>query len=315
MDNYYLIKFKKYHKKYKAIFLIIVIEIYSTFKHSKDISLKVCLCVIAKNENLYVREFIDHYKNIGYNKIFLYDNNDKNGEHFEDVINDYIHNGFVKIIDFRERENNSRPIFDAYKDCYSKNNKQYDWLSFYDIDEFLELNKKYETIQDFLSDKLFHKCQNIKINWLMCDNEQSLYYENRPLLQRIKNFNYDNIENKYIKSTVRGNLRVNYWKKLNNPHTSKLKFISCSSSGKLIRYNSPYNDPPEFTNAKLKHFYYKSFEEYCIKIKRGKYDYPNKKRNIIINELYRSLYIANKNNPKKLKIIKKIFNDSIQILT
>ena len=37
---------------------------------------KVCLCAIAKNENLYIREFIEHYKKIGYNNIFIYDNID-----------------------------------------------------------------------------------------------------------------------------------------------------------------------------------------------------------------------------------------------
>ena len=52
-------------------------------KKYKDI--KICLCVIAKNENKYLREFVEYYKTIGYNKIFLYDNNDIFGEKFEEV--------------------------------------------------------------------------------------------------------------------------------------------------------------------------------------------------------------------------------------
>ena len=43
--------------------------------------LKVCLCTPVKKENLYIKEFIEHYKSYNVDKIFLYDNNDINGEH------------------------------------------------------------------------------------------------------------------------------------------------------------------------------------------------------------------------------------------
>ena len=79
---------------------------------------------MANNENLYVRESLDHYKNIEYYKIFINENNDKNKVHFKDIIDDYIQDGFVEIINYRHRNNRTRPIFDTYKDCYSRNNKQ-----------------------------------------------------------------------------------------------------------------------------------------------------------------------------------------------
>ena len=106
-------------KKIGVVLLLItsVIYICSFTNEINKNKVRVCLCVIAKDENLYVREFVQHYKQIGYDNIFLYDNNKKDGEHFEEVINDYIENGFVKIIDFRERNENSLPQWDAYKDC------------------------------------------------------------------------------------------------------------------------------------------------------------------------------------------------------
>lgn len=270
------------------------------------INTKICLCVIAKNENLYVREFVEYYKNMGYNKIFIYDNNDKNGENFEEVINDYINSGFVKIIDFRDRNKIGNPQFDAYKNCYSKYNKLYDWLSFYDMDEFLELNEKYKTIQNFLNDKIFKKCQNIKVNWLIFGVNNNLYYINKPLRKRFNNNNAK--KSKGIKSTVRGHLSSNYWENMLNPHSSRLNITSCSTSGKIIRSDSPFNDPPDYLNAKLIHYYYKSFEEYCLKIKRGKADIV--KNDSIILRRYKKVYSLGKNNSEKLKIIKTIFNDS-----
>ena len=37
---------------------------------------KVGLCVIGKQENKYAKEFVEYYKSIGFDHIFIYDNND-----------------------------------------------------------------------------------------------------------------------------------------------------------------------------------------------------------------------------------------------
>ena len=173
--NYFFLILKKINgKKYKYISLLfLILEIIYIYKTPIKKITKICLCVIGKNENLYAREFVEHYKTIGYNNIFIYDNNDKNGEHFEEVIDDYIKNGFVKIINYRERNFNSTPQIDAYRDCYQRNYQLYDWLSFFDMDEFLEINNKYNKIQSFLNDKIFKYCQNIKINWVFYKNNNS----------------------------------------------------------------------------------------------------------------------------------------------
>ena len=184
----------------------------------------------------------------------------------------------------------------------------FDWLSFFDIDEFLEINKKYDKIQDFLKDRIFVHCQNIKINWLLYYDENLLYYENKPVQERIKFFRYDNKLNIHVKSTVKGNLPINFWEKAKNPHTSLLNFTCCSSSGKLIQFGAPSNEPPDYTNAKLKHYRYKSFEEYCLKIKRGRADLKYNINKKMIKEYYKKLYFLNKNNPKKMKIIEEIFS-------
>jgi len=80
--------------------------------------MKVALCAIAKLENHYIREWIEWYKNLGVDHIFLYDNNDINGERFNDVIQDHIDSKFVEIVDYR----GIRPPCqkEAYNDCYIK---------------------------------------------------------------------------------------------------------------------------------------------------------------------------------------------------
>ena len=126
---------------------------------------QVCLCAIGKKENLYIKEFINHYKQLGYNHIYLYDNNDENDERFEDIIQEDINEGYVTLINYRGfRGTRNNPQLDAYYDCYEKNNRKYNWLSFFDTDEFLEIKPNNITIQEFFDNKRYNKCEDIKMH-------------------------------------------------------------------------------------------------------------------------------------------------------
>ena len=151
------------------------------FYYNKNEKLiKVCLCVIAKEENQYIREFIEHYKNYDIDKIYIFDNNDKNKEKFEDIIDDYIKNDFVELIYYK---NISQPQIKSYNDCYKRYNKFYDWLIFFDVDEFIYL-KDFKSIKSFLKDKRFEKCNRIQLNWIFYTDNNMLYYVNKPLKER-----------------------------------------------------------------------------------------------------------------------------------
>ena len=61
----------------------------------------ICLCTIAKNENLYAREFVEYYYLLKFDKIIIFDNNEINGEKIEDILGDYLKNNFIDLIDIR----------------------------------------------------------------------------------------------------------------------------------------------------------------------------------------------------------------------
>ena len=261
----------------------------------------VGLCIICKRENLYIKEFIDHYKNLGYNHIFLYDNNNIDDENFENVLQNEIDEGFVSITNYRGIKCGQ---FKAYADCYEKNNKQYDWISFFDVDEFLVLKPNNIKIQDFLNNKRYKKCENIKINWLIYTDNDKLYYEKKPVQERFTEPLYDNVFfNKHIKSTVRGNLSTNYWFKANNPHTSDNEYIACSSSGYKVHKSSAFLFPPDYKYAVLKHYRTKTIEEYCNKMKRGRAD-----KKIYYKEEIEWFFATNKVTKEKINYFKKVFN-------
>ena len=272
-------------------------------KNNKKLSVR--LCVIGKNENLYAKEYVNHYKKLGYNHIFIYDNNDKNesSERFSNILNEEIQKGFVSIIDFfgfRGKSNNSQ--YESYYDCYEKNNRKYDWLSFFDFDEFLELKPQNQSIQQFLSQERYKKCHNIKINWLHYESEkEKLHYENKSLFTRFKKPMYNYFRNRLIKSNIRGKLS-NYWRGWHSPHSSYNRYTACSSSGNFVDTIESYIEPPDHRYAILRHYFKKSFEEFCKKLKRGWPEHSDQVKAIIdlINE--------NKNDEQKFNIIKNLFN-------
>lgn len=291
--------------KYALIICIFIILTSSLFLKIPKKVLKVCLCAVGRQENRYAKEFVENYKNLGYNHIFIYDNNDLNEEKFSDVLQEEINEGYVTIIDFRGRRDN-RSQEAAYSDCYQKNKYNYNWLSFFDFDEFLELHET-NTIQDYLSKDIFKKCQNVKINWIMYVSEQELlYYENKPLKIRFPKPIYNDYNfNMHTKSTVIGGQHRNYWSRLDNPHCSLHNFKACSASGHRVNYKSAYIDPPDHRYAALRHYHFKSFEEYCLKLKRGFPDATSSLPRI------QNLIKQNSGNKEKIKILEKVFDISI----
>ena len=238
-------------------------------KNKKNI--KVCICTIGKKENKYIREFIIYYKNYGIDKIFLYDNNEINEEHFEDVILDYINKGFVKIFDWRGR---SKPHFKAINNCYMKYNKIFDWLIFYDIDEYIHLTN-YKNIKDFLNEKKFKNCKKIFLNWVFHTDNELIHYDNRSLHERFPEIEKDAILNKNfsqkVKSILRGNIsNFRLSKSLHASHIINNSIKACNGFGKEIKLNNYYYmENSDHKYYYIDHYYSKSLEEFVNKINKG----------------------------------------------
>ena len=123
--------------------------------------MRVLLCAICKLENRYIREWIEYHKDLGFDNIVLYDNNDIDGERFEEVIADYIQTGYVII---RNKRGLKYIQIDTYNECYREFHYYYDWIGFWDIDEFLEF-EKVKTIQEFLGQNIFSGQRWVRFCW------------------------------------------------------------------------------------------------------------------------------------------------------
>lgn len=234
---------------------------------------KIALCCIAKMENDYIRFFVEYYRALHFDTIFIYDNNDPDGECFEDVIGDYISSGFVKIIDYRGKK---QAQLMAYQNCYDTYNKQYDWIAFFDCDEFLTFAGGTADVHVFFSRKEFCHYHVMHINWKVYGDNDLLDNDGRNVVERfkdpvmpldIKSPGNSVPENNHVKSIVRGGLAAVQWVSV---HTPYCKFCHCCDpQGHPIDMNSPFNNF-DYTIVYLRHYSTKTVGEWIKnKMKRG----------------------------------------------
>ena len=227
---------------------------------------KVCLCTPAKNENRYIREFVEHYEKYGVDKIFLYDNNDIKGEKFDEILRDYIEKGFVEVRDWRGK---AKALMQMMNDCYQTNYQIYDWLIFYELDEYIHLSN-YTNVKPFLNLPRFKHCEVIYLN-LICHTDNNLiYYDNRSLAERFPRTVPKYKKGGYrleIKSILRGHI-PNI--EITNNHLLSTDLHNCNGYGNKNRYYyKTYSNQNDYKNYYIDHYYSKSTEEFIEKLNKG----------------------------------------------
>ena len=261
--------------------------------------MKTLLCGIAKMENDYIREWVEHHLNLGFDKIILGDNNDPDGEWLADPIVDYIKEGKVQVYDIRNKDIKQVGF---YNDIYLGGLcDEYDWVLFLDIDEFLFLEKD-KTVQEYLSRDEFKDFTCIKIHWMVMDDNNQLINTGEPVVQRFTNparpvpmnwYNKNTGEiikqvemNMFVKSFVKPKLKNVVWDDApqpvpgikiedpNNPPTEEdiknidHELVVCNNKGEAL--SQEYTDETtvdniDYTLAHIKHYRTKTIEEYISK--------------------------------------------------
>ena len=257
--------------------------------------MKTLLCCIGRRENDYIREFVEYNKVLGFTNICLYDNNYDGEEDFHDVIGDYIKDGYVILKDYRNRKVCQ---LDAYNECYKTYGNEYDWIAFFDIDEFMFVNCN-KTLGEYLARPEFNEYDMIHINWLLFGDGGQIKSDGRGLLQRIVqplDLNHSTFygfpDNFHCKSIIRGGLGEVKWNC--TPHTPTNDIKCCNSYGLPCDGNSPFT-PYDYRNAGLRHFTTKTAEEYAVKVKRGFPDAnPTTKEEMVKNFFKRNEVTAEK---------------------
>ena len=159
--------------------------------------------------------------------------------------------------------------------------------------------------KDYLTSSIFNDCDSISINWLMYTDNNLVYYDKRPIVERFKEPSYSNYANKFIKSIIRGNLTSPTFPP-NEAFNHSPKGVSkkCDSMGQPVVVGDNLT-PPRLKYAYLKHYNTKTAEEYVYKIIRGNAEY---KPYDSIEGRVDLFFEHNKFTKEKLKVFEDKFN-------
>ena len=143
--------------------------------------MRVVLCCLAKNEHLYINDFVNWYTKLGFDKIYIYDNDDKNSPRIENFIED---KSKVEIIDIRG-VHEDRLQHKIYTQFYTEHCNDFDWCFFCDIDEFLF---GVDEIHKFLSKPIYRNTQQIRIKWRLFGDDDLITRDmSKPVYEVFKN--------------------------------------------------------------------------------------------------------------------------------
>lgn len=137
--------------------------------------MKCCVLVRFVYEFIYLDAFIEHYLNLGFDKIIIL---------YHDVVEGYIEENYKDKVQIYSVPNLGNRLPEAYKNLIPR---QMDWVLHVDSDEFLLLHKKYFSIHDYIREKLTtFPSENINIialNWVWIHKYDNL---NDPVYSIIK---------------------------------------------------------------------------------------------------------------------------------
>ena len=232
--------------------------------------MQTIICAIAKNENAYLYEWATYHLALGFSHIYLYDNNDVNGERITDVLNADVFADKITIIDVRGQKYIQKKV---YNECYRTRN--FDWCAFIDIDEFITL-ENHKNINDFLD--VFINKEAIHLNWKCYGDSGHVSCNALDVTKRFTQpwktnvyYGYINIaENTHIKSIIKSGLDIDWeyegddW--TSNPHTPYGLKNLCNAKVENIPIG-PFA-PICHEVAYIRHYTTKTIEEYALKINR-----------------------------------------------
>ena len=286
--------------KFVFVCIFLFLNILKIDLENRDI--KVALCTMGKMEHLYIKEFIEYYIKLGIDHIFIYDDNPPGIKSFSEIID----NKYKNIVTvYKTKSLFIKNQSGAFTKCYKSNLNKFDWFVMVDMDEYVYIVN--DTLKEYLSNKIFNKCDFIKLHWVIPTDNELIFYDPRPLFVRFKP---PYIKSDIIKSIIRGNIKdLVYW--VHSPNYSPKRNITCDNEGKKIYYkniNFQAKHPININKAYIIHFRYKSTEELVKKIKRGYSNWFKNSTKEFLIQTIKSYLRINKPTINKINLIEKELN-------
>ena len=142
-------------------------------KPKYDKTYNFSICAIFKNEDRFLKEWIEYHQIVGIEHFYLYNNGST--DNFREILQPYIEEGTVTLIDFP----GEKMQFKAYADFYANYANKTQWVSFLDLDEFICPNTSLN-IKDWI--KSYERFPVILIYWKMFGTSGLMKHDDEKLV-------------------------------------------------------------------------------------------------------------------------------------
>lgn len=220
--------------------------------------MKVSICLLIKDENEYLEEWLCHHRKIGINQFYIYDNHSK-----------------IPVIETLKSETDcqvklwedqgTRTQIAAYNDC-CQSNRNDNFILFIDTDEFLMLNRNFISIQNAINfiQIVRGKFSALGLYWRIYGKPYPYFEVRQPVTHYTQYLQYSHIK------TI---AKPNHVSHFVNPHFASVNGQYISESGRGI--TGPFSDFHQSDLIWIKHTFTRSIREFQKKIQRGSGDKVN----------------------------------------
>jgi len=233
------------------------INISLDFSVKTEIPLKTAVVAIAKFESNYINDFVNYHLLLGFDKIFIYDNEDTPTYKFE--------NKNVTVIHLPGNNHYKAVQYVALEHFINNHIMNFTHVAHIDIDEVIVL-KKHKNIKDFISEYIVGDCAGIGMNWRHFGSNG---HSNRNGLPDIARFTKcEEKGNNHIK-TIFNTLLCACWTTPHSIHTVKGYHVK-NTKGTII--DGAFNEDIDFSVIQCNHYKSKTLDEFKYIRTRGRAD-------------------------------------------
>lgn len=241
------------------IFELLVLSVIKIFpaNRKRELKYEVSLCLIFKDEAHYLKEWIEYHKLIGVDHFYLYNN--FSSDNYTEVLQPYLNNGEVTLIDWPYEYAQTG----AYENAYNRFKSETKWLGYIDMDEFVNLQSD-NSIKNLLH--RFRKYPSVFFHWRMFGTSNLI--DPPEDFRVLKNYTscWEDLCNSG-KTFINTDFKM---KKITSPHFMLSDFYGlslypCAMNGiPTVLFKTWYTKKISRT-AYLNHYWSKSYREYYIK--------------------------------------------------
>lgn len=232
---------------------------------------KVGVVALAKNETRYLNEWVEYHHNLGIDQFFIIDNNDVGDNSQRELLESLPKEYGITIVNLQGKEALQKAglqegIYNYVMQQLIRPRTKLDWVTFIDIDEFLYFGGK--SVKEFLYQDKFKMTDVIHLNWRLYDDNDQIYYEDKPVLERFTRqaplaVVYNDEEKKITENcSIKSFYHVTNKRFRVSPHTVYVENGVCKRSDGTVSDCGTSAEPLSSDNNYVKHFNCKSLEEY-----------------------------------------------------